>query len=159
MTDTMSTSGKLILITTKHHRVHSVPMVVDVTGVGGGVYDRLKEQGYDVVPLVSSARANRPDKFQNRRAEIFWTFRNDLEFGNIDLDPTDLALHNQLMSIKWGVTSSGKIYIESKEDMKDRGVPSPDLADAAVYSTAGYAKYMVNQLEGSLASDLLSMEM
>lgn len=159
MSDTMSTCGKLVLIVTKHHRVHSVPMTIDVTGVGGGVVDRMKEQGYDVIPFVSSGRANRPDKFQNRRAEIFWQFRTDLELGNIDLDPEDKVLHNQLMSIKWNLTSSGKIGIESKEDMKDRGVKSPDLADAAVYSTVGHSPYMVNQLQGSLASDLLELEM
>lgn len=159
MADTMTTCGKLVIIVTKHHRVHSVPMTIDVTGVGGGVVDRMKEQGHDVIPFVSSARANRPDKFQNRRAEAFWQFRTDLELGNIDLDPEDKTLHNQLMSIKWGVTSSGKIYIESKDDMRDRGVASPDLADAAVYSTIGHAPYMVDQLQGSLASDLLSLEM
>lgn len=159
MADTMQTCGKLVLIVTNHHRTTSVPMVIDVTGLGAGVYDRLREQNFDVVPFVSSGRANRPDKYQNRRAEIFWQFRIDLEAGNIDLDPRDETLHNQLQSIKWGVTSSGKIYIESKEDMRDRGVPSPDLADAAVYSTCGYSTFQVNQLEGSLASDLLTKRM
>jgi hypothetical protein len=63
------------------------------------------------------------------------------------------------MSIKWGVTSSGKIYIESKDDMKDRGVPSPDEADAAVYSTYGGIQFQVPQARGSLASDLLKKVM
>lgn len=159
MTDTMGTCGKLVLIATRHHRVHSVPLTIDVTGVGGGVVDRMKEQGHDVIPFVSSARANRPDKFINARAESFWQFRTDLELGYIDLDPEDKKLQEQLQSIKWGVNSGGKIYIESKEDMRDRGVASPDRADAAVYARVGHAPYMVNQLHGSLASDLLSMDM
>lgn len=155
MADLMTTSGRLVNIATKHHATVSVPMTIDTVGVGGGVFDRMKEQGLDVISFVSSGRANRPDKFQNRRAELFWQFRLDLEHGLIDLDPADEKLHNQLMSIKWGVTSTGKIYIESKEDMKDRGVPSPDMADAAVYSTAGHTPYMVEQVHGSLAEDLL----
>lgn len=159
MADTMNTAGQLIDIMTKHHRVDPVPMVIDTVGVGGGVYDRLKEQGYDVISFVSSQRANRPDKFQNRRAELFWQFRVDLENGEIDLDPEDEKLHNELMSIKWGLTSTGKIYIESKEDMRDRGVPSPDRADAAVYSTAGVTTYQVQQVGGSLAEDLLTRKM
>lgn len=159
MADTMQTAGRLIQIITKHHRVAPVPLVVDVTGVGAGVFDRLREQGYDVIPYVSAGKANRPDKFVNKRAEIFWQFRMDLEMGYIDLDPDDEVLHNQLQSIKYGVNSSGKIYIESKEDMRDRGVPSPDLADAAVYSTMGAASFNAPALKGSLASDLLTKAM
>lgn len=160
MADTMETAGKAILIMSKHHRVSPVPMVIDVTGLGAGVYDRLREQNYDVIQFVAASRANRPDKFINRRAELFWQFRVDMENGQIDLDPEDEVLHNQLMSIKWGVTSTGKIYIESKEDMKDRGVPSPDRADAAVYSTAGYVSVEVLQSQPSpLTSDLLTLEM
>ena len=37
----------------------------------------------------------------------------------------------QLGSIKWGIDSRGKIKIESKEDMRKRGLPSPDRADCA----------------------------
>jgi len=158
MADTMETSGKAVLIMSRHHRVAPVPMVIDVTGVGAGVFDRLREQGFDVIQFVAGARANRPDKFINRRAELFWQFRIDMENGDIDLDPEDELLHNQLMSIKWGVNSTGKIYIESKEDMRDRGVPSPDHADAAVYCTAGAYQFDVKQLQGSLTSDLLTMD-
>jgi hypothetical protein len=37
----------------------------------------------------------------------------------------------QLGSIKWGIDSRGKIKIESKDDMRKRGLPSPDRADTA----------------------------
>jgi hypothetical protein len=156
MADTMQTSGRLKNIMQRHHRASPVPMVIDTVGVGGGVFDRLREQGLDAISFVASGRANRPDKFQNRRAELFWQFRVDLENGDIDLDPEDEKLHNELMSIKWNLTSTGKILIESKEDMRDRGIPSPDRADAAVYSTAGAVKFEVQQVGGSLAEDLLT---
>jgi hypothetical protein len=159
MADTMKTTGKLVVIASKHHRVSPVPFVIDVTGVGAGVYDRMQEQGFEVTQFVAAGRPFRPEKFQNRRAEAFWTFRSDLENGTIDLDPDDEKLHNELMSIKWGVTSSGKIYIESKEDMRDRGVASPDHADAAVYSTVGVTPIQIGQVKGSLASDLLDKAM
>jgi phage terminase large subunit len=47
---------------------------------------------------------------------------------------TDLA--KQLVAIKWKMTSKGQIAVESKEEMRKRGVPSPDRADGLVYAFA-----------------------
>jgi hypothetical protein len=58
-----------------------------------------------------------------------------MEAGEIDLDPEDEVLSAHLTSVKYGINSAGKVFIESKEDIKDRGLPSPDRADAAVMST------------------------
>jgi len=78
----------------------------------------------------------------------------------IDLDEEDKELQAQLQNIKWWVDSTGRIQIESKEDMKERGVKSPDYADAAVYSTVANAQAIYQPIaQGSLASDLLTMEM
>jgi len=160
MTDTMKTVGKAKLHLDNHHQTNRPPIVVDIVGLGAGVYDRLKEMGYPAVGFSGAERAWRPDKFRNRRAEVYWTFRNDLEMGNIDLDPDDLKLQEQLQNIKWWVDSSGKIQIESKEDMKERGVKSPDRADACVYSTVHSGPLVVQPVAaGSIASDLLTMEM
>jgi len=160
MTDTMKTTGKFKLQLDTHHHLQRPDFVIDVIGLGAGVYDRLREMGYPAIGFSGSERAYRPDKFKNRRAEVYWTFRNDLEIGNIDLDPNDEELHAQLQNIKWWVDSSGRIQIESKEDMRERGVKSPDLADACVYSTvAGGQMVYQPSHEGSLAEDLLRMEM
>jgi hypothetical protein len=58
--------------------------------------------------------------------------RERFEMGMIDLDPFDLDLHAQLVSIKWQPNSRGQIVVESKEDMAKRGLPSPDHADAVM---------------------------
>ena len=160
MTDTMQTTGKFKLVLDKHHHLQRPDFVVDIVGLGAGVFDRLREQGYPAVGFSGAERAFRPDKFKNRRAEIYWTFRNDLELGNIDLDPEDEELLSQLQNIKWWVDSGGRIQIESKDDMRERGVKSPDLADACVYSTVHSAP-MVYQpsMESSMASDLLTKVM
>ena len=107
-------------------------MRVDVIGVGGGVYDRMRERGLQVEAFNSSEKARNPRKFKNRRAEAYWSVRMMAEDGLLDLDPADEDLLSQLGSIKWGIDSSGRIQIESKEKMAKRGVSSPDLADAAV---------------------------
>jgi len=160
MTDTMQTTGKLKLQMDNHHHLQRPDLVIDVVGLGAGVFDRLREMGYPVVPFSGAERAYRPDKFKNRRAEIYWTFRNDLEIGNIDLDPDDTELQSQLQNIKWWVDSSGRIQIESKEDMKERGIKSPDLADACVYSTVHSAPWVVQPTaEPTLATDLLTKAM
>lgn len=159
MTDTMQTTGRFKLILDRHHYAQRPPFVVDVVGIGAGVFDRLREQDYPVVGFSGGERAYRPDKFKNRRAEVYWGFRQGLEAGIIDLDPEDHLLHEQLQSIKWFVDSSSRIQIESKEDMRDRGVASPDHADACVYSTVGRAPFVNVALEGSLATDLVDKVM
>ena len=160
MLDTMKTTGKFKLILDQHHRTNRPNMVIDIIGLGSGVFDRLREMGYPASPFNGAERAYRPDKFKNRRAEIYWTFRDNLENGNIDLDPDDLLLQEQLQNIKWWVDSSGRIQIESKDDMRERGVKSPDRADACVYSTVHSGPLIVQPIaKGSIASDLLTMEM
>jgi len=160
MTDTMRTTGKAKMILDTHHVLQKPEIVIDVIGLGAGVFDRLREQGYPAIAFNGAERAYRPDKFKNRRAELYWTFRAMLENGMIDLDEEDKELQAQLQNIKWWVDSTGRIQIESKEDMKERGVKSPDYADAAVYSTVANAQAIYQPIaQGSLASDLLTMEM
>ncbi len=156
MTDTMQTTGRIKNHLSKHNPLKIPPAVIDIIGVGAGVYDRLREMGYTCIPFNGAERAYRPDKFKNRRAEQWWGFRVALENGLIDLDPKDEDLHAQLQSVKWFVDSSGRIQIESKDDVRDRGLPSPDKGDAAVYSTVVTPGFVKSQLEGSLASDLLT---
>ena len=66
----------------------------------------------------------------NARVEDCWTLRERFEQGEIDIDPDDDKFASQLGSTKWGIDSRGRIKIESKDDMRKRGLPSPDWADA-----------------------------
>lgn len=147
--------------------VGGMPAVVDVIGLGGGVVDRLRERKVKGVhPFDASAKANRADKFVNRRAEVYWSFARAMERGDIDLagDGSDDDLASQLGSIKWGVRD-GRIKIESKEDMKKRGMPSPNHADACVMSwmpgvlqlpARGRSKRSTSQ---TITGDLMTREM
>jgi hypothetical protein len=130
--DTMQTSGKLAKMMRAKFNV--VPMIIDIIGIGSGVFDRLREQGLNVYPFQGSEGAYNPERFLNRRAESYWLFRERMEDGLIDLDEADDDLASQLQSIKWDTNSRGQIFMESKKDMKKRGLPSPDRADAAVMS-------------------------
>ncbi|MDF2651330.1 MAG: terminase protein PACase protein, partial [Paenibacillus sp.] len=52
--------------------------------------------------------------------------------------PDDDTLISQLSTRKWKMTSKGKILLESKDDMKKRGLKSPDRADAFVLTFGEY---------------------
>ncbi len=127
--DTMRTTGDLIAIKAEpeHYRA---PLVLDIGGLGIGIYDRLVEQGVGVEGFNGAERAFRPDRLANRRAEAFWNLREALLKGEVDLDPLDEELAAQLGSLKWHRDSKGRVVIESKDEMRKRGLPSPDRADA-----------------------------
>jgi hypothetical protein len=159
--DTMQTVGRVRMIMNRLHPERRIPINIDVIGVGSGVYDRMRELNDPVAPYQGSQRAINPAKFKNRRSETWWTFREWMEAGLIDLDPADEKLAAELGSVKWGTDSSGRIYIETKEDMIARGLPSPNNADAAVMSLVAPAVLSDEMVEGMkrnrgmVTSDLL----
>lgn len=109
---------------------------VDGVGVGGGVVDQLAEAGWPVVDMQAGSAAADPERFANARAEWFWGLRERFEQGDIDLDPDDDDLAAQLGAIKFKYTSRGQVQIESKDDMRKRGMPSPDDADTLMLAMA-----------------------
>jgi phage terminase large subunit-like protein len=134
--DTMETTGKVIAA---KRETGADEIRVDGVGVGGGVVDRLTEQGYGVLDMQAGASARDKERFANARAEWAWAMRTRLEDGDIDLDPADEDLAAQLGSIKYRYNSRGQIVIESKDEARKRGIPSPDNADAALLTTASPA--------------------
>ena len=116
-----------------------VRAIIDVPGVGGGVVDRLAELDLPVVPYNGGEAPIDKERFVNARAEDYWTLRERFEQGEIDIDADDDKLAAQLGSIKWGIDSRGRIKIESKDDMRKRGLPSPDRADTAAMIFSGRA--------------------
>jgi hypothetical protein len=131
--DTMKTAAqvkRLLDVDFGPPELHEVTAAVDVVGLGAGTFDRLRQLGARAVEFSSAARAYNPERFANRRAEVYWQLRTDLEAGAIDLDPHDAALAAQLGALKWKPDGKGRILIESKDEIRARGLPSPDRADA-----------------------------
>lgn len=128
---TMETSGKVVRCLDD---TGAPSVVVDGTGVGGGVVDRLSElspkYNWQVIEFNAGEKAKDSERFGNVRAEAFWHLRGLFERGEIDIDEGDQDLAAQLAAIKFKIDSKGRILIESKEDMKKKGRPSPDRADA-----------------------------
>jgi hypothetical protein len=137
--DTMRTVGRCTRVL--NSTFGQAPMHVDTIGVGGGVHDRLKEQGFPTVAFVANEAPSTPTarrRFVNKRAEQYWNLRTMFERGQIDLAPQgeDDKLVAQLTSIKYFIRSDGRIIVESKEEMAERGLPSPDRADAFMMACA-----------------------
>ncbi len=113
-------------------------LAVDVVGVGGGVVDRIREQRPPgTLVSVNVGEASENDLYANLRAELWWLARQSFDPAGDDLisltrmDEMSYArLRSELTAPTYRMTSSGKVQIESKEEMKARGLPSPDLADA-----------------------------
>ena len=124
--DTMRVAGEAALMAAD---LDAQAIFVDENGVGGGVCDRLKEIGAPVYGVQFGRRAPHPTRFANLRSEIFWELRRLMKDRLIAL-PSDEELAAQLLSLRYDVSSSGQVKLESKRETRKRGIPSPDRADA-----------------------------
>ena len=114
----------------------------DEGGLGVGIMDSVKANNeYKKVNGVNSASAPLDkESFVNLRAEMLWALRDRFMDGTIDLSglPEDVYedLAAQLSNILYKFTPKGQRQIESKEEMKKRGMSSPDKADALALAFA-----------------------
>jgi phage terminase large subunit len=148
--DTMVTAGWVLNIAKSlletYPFLKSVMIKVDDSGVGGGVTDRLNEVideerlPFTVIPVVNNGRSE-DDHYDNVGTEG-WSIVKDILEENLSDHlqghkpsvefPKDEKLISQLTTRKYKMTSRGKITLERKEDMKKRGLQSPDRADSVV---------------------------
>lgn len=131
---TMETVGKVKVLGEKW-KVGPEQIRIDDTGVGGGVTDRLTEQGWKVVPVNNGEKATDSERFANVRAESYWEMREALnpESQHAFCIPAERAydvLSAELVQPQYKFTSKGQIVLERKEDIKRRLGNSPDHADA-----------------------------
>lgn len=112
---------------------------IDTTGIGGGVHDILKNNGFgDIVRAVNFAeQASEPDRFKNRRAEIWWRTNDWLkDTAGVEI-PDDNVLHRHLCGpISWYDLAANRFQLEAKEDLIERLKFSPDRADALALTFA-----------------------
>ncbi len=108
---------------------------IDAGGGGVGVYDRLKELGYNNIVLIHFAsKSVNPQKYLNKRAELWCSLKEFLSLENFIVE--DSILFQQLSSLEYTYTSNGQIQLEKKEQLKKRIKQSPDGADAAALTFA-----------------------
>ena len=108
---------------------------IDVGG-GAGVIDRLRQLDYYIVEVPFGGKANQPNLFVNRRAEMWWQVKEWLSNGGSIPNNTDLKA--ELSTPTYWFDALGKRCLESKDEIKKRlqGGGSPDIADALALTFA-----------------------
>ena len=104
-------------------------VMVDGVGLGAAVVDRLRQLNFSVVDVNGGNKPTNP-RFLNKRAEMWWSMKEWMELGECEL-PKDQELKEHLLAVSWEPTkASGKVKLDSKEDIQAGFNFSPDKADA-----------------------------
>lgn len=114
---------------------------VDEGGVGGGVVDQLRQLRVNCIGINFGSKPTHTNfvsgdegtKYANKRAEMWGAMRSWLDLGSL---PDLPDLRAQLVGPTYGFNNQMAIQLERKEDMKKRGLESPDLADALALTFA-----------------------
>lgn len=124
--DLMTLAGKMVQYLEKYPKAQGR---IDIIGLGAGIYDRLKEMpkiSARVYGVNVAVQAVDHEHYGNQRAEAWDMMR-------LWLRDAILEKHEgwyELAKPKMKILSNGKLQLESKEDMRKRGVSSPNIGDA-----------------------------
>lgn len=132
--DTMALVQKIVLC---FHKYRATYVFVDEGGIGGGVVDRLRQLR---IPVIGVDFGSKPDgiallsgvKYANKRAEIWGEMRDWLPTASIveQVQGLTLTLVDELVGPNYGLNNREEIQLEAKKEMRRRGIPSPNMADA-----------------------------
>jgi hypothetical protein len=126
-------------------------IVVDSLGVGAGTAGELARRGYPVIRYVGGAASDDTARWRNRRTQSYMVLRDEFRDGRItitedccetseDMD----ALVAQLCTIQTKPTDRLEDLL-TKEEMKDKGIKSPDRADTFAMAYATQAPMSITQ--------------
>jgi hypothetical protein len=107
---------------------------VDGVGVGAGVVDRLRMLGHDIIEVNAGMKPEDQETYWNKRVEMWDRMRIAMKDG-MDI-PNDGDLRNALIGVEYGYNDKEQMRLERKQDMKKRGLESPDEGDAIAYTYA-----------------------
>ena len=128
--DTMTLASEVARLAGEHN---PDAVLIDGGGVGGGVVDRCRQLGVEVIEVNFGGKA--PERgFANMRSYMWSKMRDALREGVSLPDMEDLK--TDLVGVEYGYRPNNDLILESKQDMKRRGMASPDLADALALTYA-----------------------
>jgi len=135
--DLMAVAGRVMELVNSHE---PDAVFVDGTGIGWGVVDRLNQLGCSTVRGIDfGSSADRTDgseaavRYANKRAEMWGHMKEWCKFGCL---PADRSLSADLTAVDYGYDASDAIRLERKDDMRKRGLASPDDGDALALTFA-----------------------
>jgi hypothetical protein len=106
---------------------------VDAIGLGAGVADRMAEMGLPVLAVNVSESPTTGSQYYRLRDELYCRTRDWFATRQVSVPAHD-KLVADLTALKYRYLSDGRIKIESKDEMRKRGLSSPDCADALAMS-------------------------
>lgn len=142
---TMEVAGIVAQLIAEHH---PAAVFIDAIGIGAGIADRLREQGHRIHAVHSGTAALDSKVYANKRAELWGRMRDWLQQPPVRM-PNDPALISDLSAPSYRYDSSGRLLIEKKDDMRARGIRSPDIADALALT---FAEFIAMSPENELAA-------
>jgi hypothetical protein len=138
--DLMVTSDRISLMMDAHD---AEGVAIDEIGLGSGVVDYLRRQAgrnsFKISGVNVACKSSKPELFRRLRDELWWKVRENCRLGLYNFPMTKNAdglsigeeLANELASVYYDLDKSSQvIVVESKHDMKRRGLSSPNIADA-----------------------------
>lgn len=144
-------AGKVTELWRKHPQISQC--MVDAIGVGASCADVLaRVPGFPLVRVNVATTATAEHEYFNLRAELWGRMRHWLETAEI---PNDEILFKQLTTLQYGFDARARIQLESKKDLKKRGVQSPDRADSLSLTFLGEA---VRKVEAVRRHDALRVQ-
>ena len=136
---TTESLGKCVALIRQHRPEY---VFVDQGGPGAGIVDPLMEVahhlGCRVIPIDFGGSADEPDRYNNKREEMYGRGKNWLMSDMpVQIDDSD-ALQADLTNPRYRYDTSGNIQPESKQIMcgPPRNLPSPDLAESFLLTFA-----------------------
>jgi hypothetical protein len=145
--DTMQTAARIVEMIRKYTPAATL---VDETGLGAGVVDRIRQLGYQVIGVNAGDKADDDKTYYNKRVEMWGRVRDWLRTADI---PDDPELIDDLAGPLYSFDNRQRLVLEKKEDMARRGLSSPDCGDSLAI---GFA-YNVGPVQYSQA-DLMPEE-
>lgn len=114
---------------------------VDAAGLGGGIFKMLErlpefeDRNYIIHAIQGANTSTDRDRWNRRKEENYDTLRRQLVDGEIDLDPADTTLRDELLVVTYDFDNRQAIKITPKKEMRSLFGGSPDRLDALIYAT------------------------
>jgi hypothetical protein len=110
-------------------------MFIDKGGLGAGIVDRLLELNIPVIGVNNASQPLDVERYENKRAEQWYLMKEWFENAPCRI-PNDASLISDITAPQPRDSSNGRKMLESKKDMKKRGIRSPDGGDALALTFA-----------------------
>ena len=135
--DTVQLTGRVIEMVREFRQLGMkvAAIFVDGGGIGGAVVDQLRHLGYNPIEVQFGGRPMDPKVYRYKMDELWGRLSDGLKNGLCLPEITDKGadeLERELTQREYDYTPKGQLILESKDSMQERGIESPDIADALV---------------------------